>query len=121
MSKQSRARAEATRRRQRQRRLRLIGGLAAVAVLAGALTVWALTGRSQRPAEGSVVRLAEDIQRIDPLDAKAMLDREEGLLYDVRTRSSYDAEHAAGAIALPEAELDALAPSLPQDKALILY
>jgi predicted metal-binding membrane protein len=120
MSNKSKARAEAAQRRQRRRRLWLIGGLAAVVVLAGALTLWGLTARS-RDAEAKVVASGEDIQRIAPLDAKAMLDRGEALLYDVRARSSYETEHAAGALALPEAELDALAPSLPKDKGLVLY
>jgi hypothetical protein len=121
MSKHSRERAEAARRRQRLRRLWLIGGLAAVVVLAGALTVWGLTSRSQRSAEGPVVRSSEDIQRIAPLEAKALLDRGEAQIYDVRVRSSYEAKHAAGALALPEAELADLAPSLPKDTILILY
>lgn len=63
----------------------------------------------------------DDVQRIEPSEAKALLDADEAVLYDVRSERFYEAKHAAGAISLPEAELDARLNELPDDKALIFY
>jgi rhodanese-related sulfurtransferase len=42
-------------------------------------------------------------------------------LVDVRGRDAYDFAHAVGAIAMPEAEIDTIAPTLPTDRTLVLY
>ena len=60
-------------------------------------------------------------QRISGDDAKALLDRGEAVLYDVRVSPAYEAKHVAGAISFPEAELDTLVNTLPADKTLIFY
>jgi rhodanese-related sulfurtransferase len=43
------------------------------------------------------------------------------LLVDVRGRDAFDFVHAVGAIAIPEAEVDQLAATLPHDRTLVLY
>ena len=63
----------------------------------------------------------DGVQRIDPSDAKALLDEDEAVLYDVRSERFYDAKHAAGAISLPEAQIDARLSELPDYKTLIFY
>jgi rhodanese-related sulfurtransferase len=63
----------------------------------------------------------EDVQRISPAEAKALLDSGAALLYDARTAAQYDVSHAAGAISFPEADAPARLGELPDDRDLIFY
>lgn len=67
------------------------------------------------------VNSPDDVLRIGPQEAKAMLDAGEAVLYDARTVNSYRTEHAAGAVSLPEEEVSERFESLPEDKVLIFY
>ena len=93
---------------------------AATAVLiALALTV---TGCGlARETNVGAVRSTDDVQRISPSSAKALLDRGEAVLYDTRGTEWYESEHAAGAMSLPEQDVSAQIDALPDDKALIFY
>jgi hypothetical protein len=61
------------------------------------------------------------VPRISLKDTQAKLDKGEAVLIDVRSKESYDQSHAAGALSIPETELDARLSELPRDRALILY
>jgi 3-mercaptopyruvate sulfurtransferase SseA len=63
----------------------------------------------------------DDVRRITLSSAKALLDSNEAVLYDVRSADQYQAQHAAGAISLPESEVSARLRELPTDRALIFY
>jgi len=63
----------------------------------------------------------KDVQRIGATDAKALLDKGEAMLYDVRVPEAYQAKHVVGASSFPEAEVEARFETLPADKILILY
>lgn len=67
------------------------------------------------------VLTANDIQRISPAEAKALLDGGTAVLYDVRSENEYRALHAADAISFPEADTIARFSELPADKSLIFY
>ena len=43
------------------------------------------------------------------------------LIYDTRTRASYDQEHIKGALSLPQHEAESRAAELPRDKTLVFY
>lgn len=63
----------------------------------------------------------EDVQRISPREAKALLDRGEAVLYDTRSVDAYQAQRAEGAVSFPEAA-SAHRDELPDDgTALIFY
>jgi hypothetical protein len=62
-----------------------------------------------------------DVPRISLADAQNELAKGQAVLIDVRSKSSYDSEHAAGAISMPEEEVNARLNELPRDKDLILY
>jgi hypothetical protein len=62
-----------------------------------------------------------DVVRIDPARAWEMLEAGEAVLVDVRVAGSYAQEHAAGAISMPIAEVQARAGELPADKLVIFY
>lgn len=73
---------------------------------------------SEMPA---AILTSQDVQRITPADAKALLDSGGGVLYDVRTAGEYRTTHAAGALSLPETGVAARFDELPADKSLIFY
>ena len=77
--------------------------------------------KSNTPAVPVSALTDKDVQRITLTDAKALLDGGTAVLIDARSAASYSSKHAAGAISLPEEEVDTRADELPTDKALIFY
>jgi hypothetical protein len=67
------------------------------------------------------VQSTEDVKRISPADAKALLDDGAAVLYDTRSLDQYSVQHAAGAVSFPLGEESARFNELPEDKALIFY
>lgn len=105
----------------------LSAGLAALLVgcVAGETTAVVLTATSvpEEPTMTATVPSLNDIQRISPEEAKALLDAGEAVLYDARSTLSYVRGHAAGALSFPETELASRFDDLPVEggKALIFY
>ena len=63
----------------------------------------------------------QDVQRISPQEAKALLDSGEAVLYDTRSVDAYQTQRAQGAVSFPEATTAHL-DELPDDgTALIFY
>ncbi|MEE8389839.1 MAG: rhodanese-like domain-containing protein [Anaerolineae bacterium] len=73
------------------------------------------------PPTPVVALTADDVQRITPIEAKALLDNGTAALYDARSAGEYRTQHAAGAISFPETDVTARIGELPTDKALIFY
>ncbi len=63
----------------------------------------------------------QDVRRITPAEARALLDGGEAMLYDVRSAAEYNTRHAAGALSFPDAEAAARYGELPADKSLVFY
>jgi hypothetical protein len=61
------------------------------------------------------------VPRIAVQEARDKLGQGQAVLIDVRSKASYDQEHARGALSMPETEIDAHLNELPRDKELILY
>jgi hypothetical protein len=82
-----------------------------------------LVGCGAASSQASVtVNSAEDVQRISPKEAKALVDSDAALLYDTRSADAYLAQHAQGAISFPEEEAATRIDELPDDgTAIILY
>jgi hypothetical protein len=62
-----------------------------------------------------------DVPRVTLEETQSKLEQGQAVLIDVRSRSSYDQGHAAGAISMPEEEVAARLGELPRDKEIILY
>ena len=61
------------------------------------------------------------VARISLEETLEMLEQGEAVLVDVRSSTSYEKAHAAGAISMPEEEIDARMNELPRDQDLVLY
>lgn len=90
----------------------------------------AMTGTLQNTLSVPVVTAAPlptttapypNVERISVKDTKALMDKGEALLLDVRAKASYDQAHAVGALSFPEDTFDARVSELPKDKLLVLY
>lgn len=93
-------------------------GLVALAVLIGGGFLAFAPGPAPTPQP---TPLAQDIQRISPQAAKALLDAGAAVLYDARSHDAYVNEHAQAALSLPATTVPAHSASLPTDKDLIFY
>lgn len=62
-----------------------------------------------------------NIPRIPLEETMDKLSSGEAVLVDVRSRQAYDESHAAGAISIPEEEMEKRQNELPSDKEVILY
>lgn len=114
MSSRSERLAKARTRRKRKSILRVASGVAIVLVLA--VVIWLASGGQAIPP-----MTAAALSRVSPDEAHQLMQTDEGVLYDVRSRAAYEALHAAGALSLPEAEALELIDTLPDDQLVILY
>jgi 3-mercaptopyruvate sulfurtransferase SseA len=89
----------------------------AAAAVAGELSVPVVT---VPPRETSPVP-DPDVPRVSVSDTKTKMDRGDAILVDVRSKAAYDTSHAAGAVSIPEAEIDSRLSELPSDKDIVLY
>lgn len=85
----------------------------AAAVLA--ILALALTGCSKSTEEESVNEKIQYV-KISPKDAKEIMDNEESIVLDVRTKNEYDQGHIEGAVLLPVDEISSKAEEVLKDK-----
>jgi hypothetical protein len=77
--------------------------------------------QSDAPAAIPAAPTQETARRIPVAEARQALAKGEAVLVDVRSKESYDASHAQGAISLPLSDLGSRAGELPKDKLVITY
>ena len=80
-----------------------------------------VVGQLPVPAVAQQPSSARQVQRITAINTKALLEKDDALLYDVRTPTAYESRHAVGAISFPEAQLETNLATLPGDRKLIFY
>ncbi|WP_312832155.1 rhodanese-like domain-containing protein [Sedimentibacter saalensis] len=85
----------------------------AAAVLA--ILTLVLTGCSKSSEEESVNEKTQYV-KISPKDAKEIMDNEESIVLDVRTKDEYDQGHIEGAVLLPLDEISSKAEEVLKDK-----
>lgn len=110
----------------------LIPALVGIVVLAIVLgIIITLEGRQAPAGEAVTVPTAQPgvagdipypaVPRVPLEETFQKLNRGEILLVDVRGKASYDVGHIAGALSLPEEELNARLDELPRDAEIVLY
>lgn len=86
----------------------------AAAVLA--ILALALTGCSNTSSEEESVNDKIQYVKISPKDAKEIMDNEESIVLDVRTKDEYDQGHIEGSVLLPVDEISSKAEEVLKDK-----
>lgn len=63
----------------------------------------------------------QDVRRVSIDELRAMLERDEAIVVDVRSKPSYDSGHIKGSISIPREEVRQRAGELPKDKLVVFY
>ncbi|HZB46899.1 MAG TPA: rhodanese-like domain-containing protein [Pyrinomonadaceae bacterium] len=63
----------------------------------------------------------DGVRRVTTDEARALVERGEALIVDVRAQAQYDQGHIKGAVCVPRTEIDKRLAQLPKDKLLIFY
>jgi 3-mercaptopyruvate sulfurtransferase SseA len=120
-------------RKQKQNRsswvIPIIAGVIVVAIIIGAIA--SIEGRppSSAAGPGGATALPQAtlaipypiVPRVSVQEAKDKMDSGQAVLIDVRSKASYDASHAVGAISIPEEEIRSRLGELPREQEIILY
>ncbi len=77
--------------------------------------VLVLTGCSNNKEEENM-NVKTQYVKISPAEAKEIMDNEESIVLDVRTKDEYDQGHIEGAVLLPVDEISAKAEEVLEDK-----
>jgi rhodanese-related sulfurtransferase len=64
---------------------------------------------------------AAEADRIEAKELKALFDKGQAVIIDVRTQAAWDVGHIDGALFIPLAELEARLAQLPKDKLIVAY
>jgi hypothetical protein len=64
---------------------------------------------------------ATEARRISAEEVRQALAKGKAVLVDVRSKDSYEASHAQGAISIPLAEIESRAGELPKNKLVVTY
>ena len=72
------------------------------------------------PDAGPLVS-SDGMPRITVPELKAKLDAGEAVVFDVRVQEAYAQQHIAGAISMPQDQVEARVAELPTDKLAVFY
>jgi hypothetical protein len=64
---------------------------------------------------------SDGVRRVPIAESRAMAERGEAVIYDVRDQRAYEANHVKGAKLVPLDEVEARAAEFPKDKLVITY
>ncbi|HEX8502600.1 MAG TPA: rhodanese-like domain-containing protein [Pyrinomonadaceae bacterium] len=64
---------------------------------------------------------ADGIRRVGPAELQQMVESGRAVVYDTRTKASYDQEHIKGALSMPHDEVANRLGEFPKDKTLVFY
>ncbi|MHB0858788.1 MAG: rhodanese-like domain-containing protein [Anaerolineae bacterium] len=115
MSRSAQQRREKAKRRAAIRRMTIAGTVGLVLIVVGLL--WWSSAQSRPPAITSPAQ----VQRIAVAEALALVEEGQAVLYDVRSRATYEIDHAEGAVSFPETEWQQNLALLAEDQTLIFY
>jgi 3-mercaptopyruvate sulfurtransferase SseA len=73
------------------------------------------------PAPAAAPPPADGARRVTTAELKAMLDRNEVVVIDVRNEATYNVAHIRGAKLIPEGEVANRSDELPKNKLIVTY
>ncbi len=76
---------------------------------------------AQSAATGTTEVHADGIRRVNAAQLLAMVERGGVVIYDTRTKASYEHEHIQGALSMPHDEVASRVAEFPKDKTLVFY
>jgi len=107
--------------------MRLISSFAAVVVLA-AVFLSACNSTEKSASNSPVAALSpaatvpgDGVRRITAAELKALLDKGQAVVIDVRNEGSYNQGHIRGAKLIPATEILSRLSELPRDKTIVTY
>ncbi len=75
---------------------------------------------SSAPTETTEVH-ADGIRRVNAAELQKMVEAGGVVIYDTRTKASYEQEHIKGALSMPHDEVASRVSEFPKDKTLVFY
>lgn len=73
------------------------------------------------PAQAADAAHPDRIRRMGPAELQELVEGGKAVVYDTRSKMSYDQEHIKGALSMPHEEAAKRAPEFPRDKTLVFY
>jgi hypothetical protein len=64
---------------------------------------------------------ADGARRVGPAELQKMVEGGRVVIYDTRSKASYDQEHIKGALSMPFDEVERRVGEFPRDKTLVFY
>lgn len=78
-------------------------------------------GPASKAPSGTTEIHADGARRVGPAELQKMLEGGNVVIYDTRSKASYEQEHLKGALSMPSDEVEARAGEFPRDKTLVFY
>ena len=77
---------------------------------------------ASKPGDGAPAGAhADGIRRMGPAELRALVEGGRVVIYDTRSKMSYEQEHIRGALSMPHEEVAAREAEFPRDKTLVFY
>jgi hypothetical protein len=131
MSKKKSRRSSRTRKQDSSSLLIPIIVVLVLVVIAGGALIIAELGNRSPGGSSALENTAEplstnsipfpDVPRISVQETQDLMAKGQAVLVDVRSSESYAKSRAAGAISIPEDQMEARMQQLPRDKMIVLY
>jgi activator of HSP90 ATPase len=105
----------------------LVASAIAVVVLAGCKAQDIVPGAASSSKvktdtnTNNAAALTEEARRVTVQELKDLLDKNEAVVYDTRSRMDYDSSHIKGALSMPVGEVETRIDELPKDKLIVFY
>ena len=82
-----------------------------------------ISSGSPQVAQGPTVPTvnADGVRRITTVEVKDLLDKNQAVVFDVRTQAAYDQGHVRGAKLIPYAEVATRLDEFPRNKTIVTY
>ena len=99
----------------------LAGAIIGLGVLTACNSAEWKNAKTSTSAPSQTTAHPDGARRVTSAELKALLDKNEAVVIDVRNEASYNAGHIRGAKLIPEAEVVNHAAELPKDKLIVTY